>query len=58
MASAVAGVLLILSLWQGAKNMQFANNIDDDNIVLDIATVSTAVANNNSVPDIWRLINM
>lgn len=57
MASAVAGVLLILSLWQGAKNMQFANNTDD-NIVLDIATVSTAVANNNSVPDIWRLINM
>ena len=40
MASAVvAGVLLILSLWQRAKNMQFANNTDDDNIILNIATV-------------------
>ena len=57
MASDVAGGV-ILSLWQRAKNMQFANNTDDDNIILDIAPVSTTVANNNSVPDIWRLINM
>ena len=60
MASAVViGVLLILSLlWQRAKNMQFANNTDDDSIMLTTVTVSTTVANNNSVPDIGRLINM
>ncbi|MBV9178585.1 MAG: hypothetical protein JO297_16285 [Nitrososphaeraceae archaeon] len=66
MASAVvAAKVLILSLLKRAKNTQFANNTDD-NIMLTTVTVSTTVANNNSVPDIFivssvelrRLINM
>ena len=56
MASAVAGGVIILSSWQRAKNPKSANT--DDNSILSIATVSTTVANKNSVPDIWRLINM
>lgn len=64
MASAVAGGVLILSLWQRAKNPKSV--ITDDNIMFDNATVSTTVANNNSAPDISlvsslelrRMINM
>jgi len=50
MAGAVTGVI-ILSLWQRAKNMQSANNTDDK-IMLSVATVSTSVAN-NSAPNIF-----
>ena len=43
MAGAVAGVI-ISSLWHRAKNMQYANNTDDNSILI-IATISTPVAN-------------
>ena len=51
MAGAVAGVI-ILSLWQRAKNMQFGNNNTDDNSMLSVATVSITVVN-NSAPNIF-----
>lgn len=45
MSGAVGGVI-ILSLQQRAKNMQSANT--DDDRMLAIATISTAVANNTA----------
>ena len=56
MASAVGGVI-ILSLWQRAKNIQSAANNTDDNNMIAIATISTPVAD-NSVPNIFKVSHL
>ena len=56
MASAVGGVI-ILSLWQRAKNIQSVANNTDDNNMLAISTISTLVAN-NSAPNIFNVSHL